>query len=162
MSIPSKKEKKEVILMIKDLTKWDPFRDILSVKEGFDRLMEDYFGRFPEKVGEEAWYPIADIKETSDEIIVSAEIPGMKKSDIKLTLSDNQLTIQGEKKMEKEEKNETYYRIERAYGKFKRVIPLPIEVEEAKVSATYKDGVLHIKLPKSEKSKKKKIDIEVE
>ncbi len=147
--------------MTKNLTKWDPFHDILSMKENFDRLLQDYFGGFSEKRTEESWYPMVDIKENPDEIIVSAEIPGMKKSDIKLTLSDNQLTIQGERKMEKEDKNETFYRIERTYGKFKRVIGLPVEVEDSKVSATYKDGVLQIRLPKSEKGKVKKIDIDV-
>jgi len=147
--------------MAKDLTRWDPFHDILSMKENFDRLLQDYFGGFSEKRAEEAWYPMIDIKENPDEIIVSAEISGMKKSDIKLTLSDNQLTIQGERKMEKEEENETFYRIERAYGKFKRVISLPAEVEDDKVSATYKDGVLNIRLPKSEQSKVRKIDIDV-
>ena len=110
--------------MAKDLTRWDPFHDILSIKENCDRLLQDYFGVFGEKRTEEVWYPVVDIKENSEEIVVAAEIPGMKKSDIKLTLSGGQLTIQGERRMEKEEKNETYYRIERTYGKFKRVIGL--------------------------------------
>jgi len=147
--------------MAKDLTRWDPFHDILSIKENFDRLLQDYFGGFGEKRSEEVWYPLIDIKETADEIVVAAEIPGMKKSDIKLTMSDDQLTIQGERKMEKEERNETYYRIERTYGKFKRVIKLPVPVDTQDISATYKDGILQIKLPKSEKSKAKKIAIEV-
>jgi len=147
--------------MARDLTRWDPFHDILSIKENFDRLLQDYFGGFSEKKAEEVWYPLIDIKENPDEIVVAAEIPGMKKSDIKLAISDNQLSIQGERKMEKEEKNETYYRIERTYGKFKRVITLPSEVEDEKVTATYKDGILQIRLPKSEKGKPKKIDINV-
>ncbi|RKZ27524.1 Hsp20/alpha crystallin family protein [bacterium] len=143
----------------RDLIRWDPFRDMLSIKEDFDRLFEDWFGRVSER--EEMWYPLVDVKETENEIVVSAEVPGMKKEDIKVSLLGDQLIISGERKMEREEKNATYHRIERSYGKFERRITLPCEVEENKVKATYKDGVLTVTLPKSEKVKPREISVEV-
>jgi len=144
----------------RDIAKWDPFRDLISLKDDFDRIFKEYLGILPEK-GEEVWFPAVDIKETRDNIIVSAELPGMKKEDIKVTIHGDQLSVSGERKLEKEEKDETYHRIERAYGKFQRVITLPVEVAENKIKASYEHGVLKINLPKSEKSKPKEIEVSV-
>jgi HSP20 family protein len=99
------------------------------------------------------------VSESDKELIIKAEIPGMDKKDINITVSDGMLTIKGEKKHEKKEENEHYHRVERRYGAFSRTVRLPREVKAAKVDATYKDGVLSIKLPKSEAAKPKKIEV---
>jgi HSP20 family protein len=105
------------------------------------------------------WVPAFDVSETDKELIVKAEVPGMDKKDINITVSDGILTIEGEKKHEKKEDNEQYHRVERRYGTFSRTVRLPDEVEADKVDATYKDGVLNIRLPKSEAVHPRKIEI---
>jgi HSP20 family protein len=119
------------------------------------------FGRNLEVLREE-WLPSVDIAETKDDLIVKAEVPGMTKEDISISLSDNVLTLRGEKKKEKEEKGKTFYRTERCYGSFVRSFTLPAPVLANKVKAVYKDGVLEITLPKSEQVKAKEIPIVVE
>lgn len=145
------------------ITKWEPFKDMVSLRDEIDKLFNDFFKRSPEERIEPhgIWYPALDIEESKDNIKVTAELPGMKKEDIRLTISDGQLMIQGERKFEKEEKDKTYHRIERSYGKFRRTISLPTEVEEDKVKATYEQGILKVTIPKSEKVKPKEIGITV-
>ena len=145
----------------KDIARWDPFADLLSLKDDFDRIFREFMGFYPAETLREGWLPPVDIKETPENILVSVEVPGMKKEDIKVVLNGNQLTISGERKMEKEEKNETYHRIERSYGKFQRAITLPVELDESKVKASYEQGVLTITLPKAERAKPKEIKVEI-
>jgi HSP20 family protein len=144
----------------KYLNKWEPFRDMLSLRADMDRLFSSLFGRGPEE-REGLWAPIVDIEEDNENIMVKAEIPGMKKDDIKVSVQGNMLTITGERKQESEVKEKTYHRVERSYGKFSRTITLPIDVETDKVKASYKDGVLNIILPKPEAVKPKHIDVEI-
>ena len=148
--------------MAMDITRFDPFRDITSLREEIDRLFDTFFGRTAGITEREvAWIPAIDLEETDDAYIVKAELPGMKKEDIKLSISENALTISGERKMEREDKGKTYHRVEMAYGKFLRTIQFPGEVDPDKAKATYKDGILTITIPKSEKAKPKEIEIEV-
>ena len=127
-------------------------------RDFFDRFFED-FG-LPSLFSEEReWAPAFDVSETEKELIVKAEVPGMDKKDIHINLSEGLLTIKGEKKQEKEEKNENYHCVERRYGTFSRTMRLPIEIEADKVDATYKHGVLKLMLPKSETAKAKEIEI---
>jgi HSP20 family protein len=105
------------------------------------------------------WVPAFDVSETDKELIVKAEVPGIDKKDINITVSDGMLTIEGEKKHEKKEDNGQYHRVERRYGTFFRTMQIPDEVEADKVDATYKDGVLKIRLPKSEAVHPRKIEI---
>lgn len=146
------------------MMKWDPFRDMVSIQGEIDRLFDGFFGRMPAKKAlmEEIWAPLVDVEETEDNILVRAELPGLKKKDIKIAISGGRLHIGGERSKEKEEKGKTYHRIERVYGRFERVLPLPMKVEASKTKATYKDGVLEVRLPKAEKAKRKEIGIEVE
>lgn len=144
----------------KYLAPWEPFRDLVSLRDDMDRLFESFFGKFPAD-REGFWSPAIDIEENNGNIIVKAELPGMKKDDVKVTVRDNMLTVSGERKHEKETKDKTFHRIERSYGKFSRTITLPSEVEADKVKASYKDGVLNITLPKPETAKPKQIDVEV-
>ena len=144
----------------KYLSRWEPFRDMLSLRADMDRLFSGLLGGVPED-REGFWAPVVDIEEDSDKIVVKAEIPGMTREDIKVSVQGNLLTITGERKHENEIKNKTFHRIERAYGKFSRMITLPTDVDADKVKATYKDGILNIALPKPESVKPKHIDVEI-
>jgi HSP20 family protein len=105
--------------------------------------------------------PSVDLYEEKDQIVVKAELPGMSKDDIQVSIADNILTIKGEKKKEEEDSGKDYYRSERVYGAFIRTLPLPAEVNPEKVHAAFKNGVLEIRLPKSEEAKKKAINVKV-
>jgi len=144
----------------KKIARWEPFRDLVSMRDDFDRLFESFFGRMP-VIREDFWTPSVDIVESNGNIEVKAEIPGMKKEDIKVTVRDNVLSIVGERKQEKETKEKTFHRVESYYGKFSRNIQLPSEVEADNIKATYKDGILNITLPKPESAKPKKIEVEI-
>jgi HSP20 family protein len=108
------------------------------------------------------WLPSVDVSETKNDLVVKAELPGMDPKDIDISLSDGLLTIRGEKKQEKEEKEENYHFIERSYGSFTRSVQLPREVKRENISASYKNGILKVVLPKSEEVKTKEIKIKVD
>jgi HSP20 family protein len=152
-----------------ELTTWkpfkelEPFRDFERMRRNMDRFWDSFFERGVRRTDEDAeWLPSLDVAETKDEIVVKAEIPGMDAKDIDISLSDGLLTIKGEKKQEREEKEEDYHLVERSYGTFTRSIRLPKEVRREKISASYKNGVLKVRLPKSEEAKQKEIKIKVE
>jgi len=105
------------------------------------------------------WAPRVDIKENGNEIIIHADLPGMKKEDVQLELHDDILTLNGERKEEKKEQNEKYHRVERTYGKFQRRVGLPSGIDASKISAGFQDGVLEIKIKKPEQAQPKKIEI---
>jgi HSP20 family protein len=107
------------------------------------------------------WIPTVDISETDAEYLIKAELPEIKKEDVKVTVEDGVLTILGERRQEKEEKGKKYHRVERSYGSFVRSFTLPESVDEGAVKAEYKDGVLNLHLPKTEKVKPKTIDVKV-
>jgi HSP20 family protein len=107
------------------------------------------------------WSPLVDITEDDKEYLIKAELPDMKKEDVRLTVENEVLAISGERTFEKEEKGKKYHRTERAYGSFVRSFSLPEDADGNKVSADYKDGMLHVHLPKSQKAKPKTIEIMV-
>jgi HSP20 family protein len=155
--------------MVWELTTWKPFkeleafRDFEKMRRNTDRFWGSFFERGVQRTDEDAeWLPSLDVAETKDEIVVKGEIPGMDAKDIDISLSDGLLTIKGEKKQEREEKEEDYHLVERSYGTFTRSIRLPKEVRREKISASYKNGVLKVRLPKSEEAKQKEIKIKVE
>lgn len=156
--------------MAKEITIWKPFTELAPFREfdrmrrDMDRLWDSFLEGTPRRRGEERgeWLPSLDVSETKNELVVKAEVPGMDAKDIDISLSDGVLTIKGEKKQEKEEKEADYHLIERSYGAFTRSIQLPKEVQGGKINASYKDGILRITLPKSEEAKKKEIKIKVE
>jgi len=111
--------------------------------------------------GTGVWGPSVDISENENEIVVVAEVPGMKRENINISIQDNVLTLKGEKKRESDENEENYHRIERSYGVFERSFSLPSVIQTDRVTASYKNGVLSIKLPKAEEAKPKQIDIAV-
>jgi HSP20 family protein len=144
------------------IVRWSPFRDVMGIRDEMDRMFDNFFTRSGERGAfDTPWTPIVDIYETQDSVIIDAELPGMKQSDIEVNVTDNTLTIKGEKKQEKETKEENFYRVERVYGLFSRTFTLPVGVHADKIKATYKDGVLKITLPKAEEVKPKLIPIEV-
>lgn len=144
----------------KKLPKWNPFRELVNLREDMDRFLNTFFGRHQEET-EGFWAPVIDIEEDNDNFTVKAELPGIKKDDIKISVRGNLLSIAGERKQESKVKNRTFHRIERSYGNFMRTITLPSEVNADNVKATYKDGILIITLPKPESMKPKEISIEI-
>jgi HSP20 family protein len=107
------------------------------------------------------WTPSADISETDTAYLIKAEIPGVNKEDVKVTIENGMLTIQGERKMEKEEKDKKFHRIERSYGSFMRSFRVPDDADESAVKAEFKDGVLNVTLTKSAKAKPKAVNVSV-
>jgi HSP20 family protein len=162
--------------MAKEKKELEPYRPsrALSVFEQMDRLFEDFFGRrfgpwwpgarWPEIrwPAEMEASPSVDIFEDKDEVVVKAEIPGMVKEDVDVNITENTLTISGEKKKEEKVEKKDYYRIERSCGSFSRSFQLPSNVQTEKAKATFKNGVLEIRLPKTEEAKKKEIKIKIE
>ncbi len=142
------------------LKKLEPFKELMDLRENMDRLFNSFFGRSGEEL-EGFWSPIIDIEEDNGSFSVQAEIPGMKKEDIKISVRGNLLSIYGERQQESTTKNKTFHRIERSYGKFSRIITLPADVDPEKVKAVYKDGILTITLPKLDVTKHKEIDVEI-
>ena len=143
------------------VVKWDPFRDLNMLQDRMNRLF-DSAGRnwgTEEPAATTTWSPAVDIFETEGEIVVKAELPGMERKDITLNLENNVLTLRGERRFEKETKDDNYHRIERSYGGFSRAFSIPATVDEEKIGAEYKDGVLKIVLPKKEQAKPKQIRI---
>jgi HSP20 family protein len=149
--------------MTTSLTRWAPETDF--VRNRYDRLFNQMLQGFlgaelpTEGMGGRTWLPAVDIKETEEALMFSAELPGMTKDDIEITLENNVLTIAGERKFEKEAKGETFHRVERTFGSFSRSFTLPTGVRTDKVDANFANGILHIHLPKQEESKPKKITI---
>jgi HSP20 family protein len=147
----------------KELTPWRPFGELGSLRREMDRLWDSFFGERPlARAWEREWAPSLDVSETKDNFVVKAEVPGIDAKDIDISLTGDVLTIKGEKKQEKEEKEEDYHLIERSYGAFSRSIRLPAEVESTKIKASYKNGILRVTLPKSEKVKAKEVRIKAE
>jgi HSP20 family protein len=143
------------------VVRWDPFRDLGMLQDRMNRLFDDAGRgwRSDEPAATTSWSPSVDIFETEGEIVVKAELPGMDRKDITLHLENNVLTIRGERKFEKETKEENYHRIERSYGNFSRSFSIPATVDEENIRADYKDGVLKIILPKKEQARPKQIKI---
>lgn len=147
------------------IVKWDPFRDMLTLRDRMDRLFDDSLARLrgsEDSLAPSSWSPAVDIYETVDNLVIKAEIPGMSKDDITVEVKDSTLSLKGERKFEKEIKEENYQRMERSYGAFHRVFSLPTTVDQEKIRASYNNGVLEITIPKEEKSEPKQITVDVE
>ncbi len=145
------------------IMRWKPMGDLVDIQDEMNRMFNDFFGRVPARRAgaSERWIPAVDISEDQDNLYVDVEIPGMNKEDIKVSLEHNVLSLKGEKKQEKEVKEENYHRWERRYGSFARAFELPMPVQSNRINASYKSGVLHVILPKAEEVKPKEIPIEV-
>ncbi len=151
------------------LVRWAPEREIDRLRREIGRMFEDFFspGRFPTLFGrlrEEEFpaYPAIDVYDDKDNIVVKAEVPGLKREDIEIQIKGRDLLIKGEKKKEEEVKDENYYYAERVYGAFSRTVRLPVDVKSDEVKAKFRNGILEIVLPKVEEAKPKEIKVEVE
>ncbi len=147
------------------LMRWFPGREIDRFRREIDRIFDEFFSseRFPALgVQEGVGFPLLDVYDAGDKIVVKAELPGVDKDDIELVVKDNELIIKGEKKKEEEIKEDNYYYSERSFGSFVRSIRLPVEIKADEVKAKFKNGVLEIELPKVEEARPKEIKIEVE
>jgi HSP20 family protein len=162
----AKKEKKR-----SQLAPSRPFSEISRWEPELERMFDDFFGRRLRPLWPGRWGPVrevglsippVDLYEEKDEIVVKAELPGMSKEDIQINITDHLLTIKGEKKKEEEIKEADYYRSERSYGSFSRSVDLPGEVQIEKAQASFKNGVLEIRLPRTEEAKRREIKVKVE
>jgi HSP20 family protein len=144
------------------ISRWEPFRDLNEVQQEMNRVFDSFFGR-PATVstGERMWVPLCDMYETKDDVVVVFELPGVREKEVSVNITADLLTLKGERKWDREIKDESYHRLERVYGKFERSVPLPVPVQADKATATYRDGVLEIKLPKAEEVKPKEIKIDI-
>jgi len=144
------------------VVRWNPERSIFSLKSDMDRLFDNFFtDRTSQLQSYSDITPIVDVEETDQEFLISVEIPGIKKDDIKITFENNYLTISGEKKIKKDVKKENFHHMERSYGKFSRTLAIPAGVKLDKIEAEYEQGVLNIKVPKAEEAKPKQIEVKV-
>jgi HSP20 family protein len=125
-----------------------------------NRLFDGFFGG-PAATSERMWLPLCDMYETKDDLTLTFELPGISEKEVTVSITGDVLTLKGERKWDKELKDESYHRLERTYGRFERSMPLPVPVQADKVKATYRNGLLEIKLPKAEEVKSKEIKINV-
>jgi len=143
------------------IIRWDPFRDIVTLRERMNRMFEDVFsGRQEDKeLTPSAWAPAVDIYETENELVLAAEVPGLSEKDVEIKIEDNTLTLKGERRFEKETKEENYHRIERSYGSFYRAFTLPNSIDPEKIQAEHENGVLKVVMPKRQELKPRMVKI---
>jgi len=143
------------------IIRWDPYRDLVTLRDRMNRLFEDVSGpRAEEKdVLASSWAPSVDIYENENEVVLAAEIPGVDEKDVEIKVEDNNLTLRGERKFEKETKEENYHRIERSYGSFFRSFALPSYIDQDRIEAEHENGVLKIRMPKRSELKPRKVKI---
>ena len=152
------------------LTRWNPGRELLNMEREFNKLFNTFGTRFgvardtdngSDEYENAVWSPLTDVTEDKDNYFLSLDIPGVPKENVKISYTNGQLIISGERKLEKESKEKNYYRVERSFGRFYRSFNLPQEIKEDQIEANFKDGQLNITIPKAEKAKPKEISIKV-
>lgn len=140
--------------------RWEPFRGLGDIQSEVNRLFENFAGRQPATSGERMWAPPVDVHETPDDVVLRFEIPGVSDKDIQLSVTGDVLSVRGERRFDRNDSTDMYHRVERVYGKFERSVQLSMPVETEKVTASYRDGVLEVKLPKAAATKPRDIKIE--
>jgi HSP20 family protein len=145
------------------IVKFEPFSNLMTAQREFDRLFKEAFTPFfgESELSTRTWAPPVDIYETENDIVLTAELPGVDPKNVDVKVEDSTLYLKGERKFEKEVKNENYHRVERSYGSFARSFSLPNSINSDKVKAEFKDGLLTLTLPKREESKPRTIKIDV-
>ena len=147
------------------LTRWNQLKQLEALQHGLGSLFSRSPAQWPEGQEEPLavaeWCPLVDISEDDKEYLIKAELPEIRKENVKVTVENGVLTLSGERKFEKEEKDKRYHRIERAYGSFTRSFHVPDDADDAKVGAEFKDGVLTVRLAKSEKARPKSVEVKV-
>src|SRR5579864_3156074 len=143
------------------LTRWEPFREFTTLQDRMNRLFRDSFGEDRDALATTTFAPAVDVYEDEHNVTLKIEVPGIDEKDIDVRIENNVLTVHGERKFEKEEKEENYRRVERQYGSFTRTFTLPTTVDAEKVQADYDRGVLKVTLPKKAEAKPKQIKVNV-
>lgn len=151
------------------LIRYNPMRELMEVEKEFSKLFSDFDKRFgfgqgrekDESYDDAVWSPFSDIYEDNDNFKLKLDLPGLTKDDVKISYSNGEVSISGERKFEEETENHKYHRIERSYGKFYRSFTLPKEIDEDKINAEFKNGQLTVTIPKSEKAKPRQIEVKV-
>ena len=144
------------------IERWRPFGSAVRWDSEVNRLFDSFFGRpVATSNGERMWAPALDMYETKDEIVLNFELPGVREKDVTLSIMGEVLTLKGERAFDRDVKDESYHHTERVFGKFERSVQLPMEVQAEKVQATYRDGMLEVKLPKAEEVKPREIKINI-
>jgi HSP20 family protein len=143
------------------ITRWDPFRNISSLQEQMNRLLESSLPHRGDHSARTTWAPAVDIYETENELVLKADLPAINEKDLDVRVENNMLTIRGERKFEQQVKEDNYLRIERTYGSFSRSFGLPNTVNTEAIKAEYENGVLTVELPKRAESKPKQVKINV-
>jgi HSP20 family protein len=139
------------------LVRWEPFRDLAQMQSEVGRLFDGLFdGR---SRGSQTWVPPLDVWETDNEIVYAFDLPGLSEDEISIEVADDTLTVTGERRRETEEKSDRFFRYERRYGSFSRAVGLPAGVDDSKIVASYKDGVLEVRVPKPEEAKPRRIEL---
>jgi HSP20 family protein len=146
-----------------NVTRWDPFQDVLSLREAMNQLVEESFVRPTAGAGRggQGYVPALDLSETEEGYLVEAAVPGLKPEDLEITVENNVLTIKGEIRQEAEEKKRNFHRIERRFGSFHRTIGLPTTVKADAIQASLNNGVLRLEIPKAEEVKPRRISVNV-
>ncbi len=144
------------------IIRWEPFDEMMSLRESMDRLFGDFFTRRPRGAAPLVWQPATEVFETDSEIVVKAELPGIDPKSVTVTITAEGLCIKGEAKADHEEKGRNYYRRELRYGAFQRTVPLPTEVKSEETKASFRHGILEVKVPKAERVRPKTVKVEVE
>ena len=142
-----------------NIIKYDPFREMRSLQDEVNRLFASSFSRGDNDLMRGAWSPSVDIFENQNEIVLEAELPGMKPEEVEISIENNVLTIHGERKFEKKDENDNFHRVERSYGSFTRSFTLPPTVRSENAQAEFENGVLRLTLAKREEAKPRRIEI---
>jgi HSP20 family protein len=147
------------------IVKWDPFRDVAALQDRINRIFNESFGRsrdIDDEVSQYDWSPPVDIYETTDGVVLKIELAGINKEDVSVEIKDNVITIKGERLLDPKVKDDHYYRKERSFGKFHRSFSLADPIKSDLIKASFKDGVLTVEVPRSEKVKPKKISVDID
>ena len=147
------------------IVRWDPFRDVMTLQDRMNRLFDQTMSRTraddEEGFTASTWAPAVDIFETAESLVMKAELPGVSREQIDIQVRDNTLTLKGERKFERDVKDENYLRVERSYGAFQRAFSLPATIQKDRIKAVFRDGVLEVSIPKAEEAKPKQVKIDV-
>ena len=143
--------------------RWEPFRNLVDIQGEVNRLFDSVAGRpmAGAPAAGRSWMPAVDMHETKDDLVLRVEVPGVREKDVAVSITGDLLTVRGERRWEDESKDQKFLHVERVYGQFERMIQLPMAVQTDKVKASYRDGVLEIKLPKAEELKPREIKSEI-
>src|SRR5436190_16251800 len=141
------------------LVRWEPIRELDSLQSDMNRLFDRFFDGRTTNGTSPRWIPAMDLLETEDHLVLRGDLPGLTEDDIEIEIKDNVLTVSGERKADKEEKGEGYYRVERAFGNFSRSLTLPKGVDAEKVEANFDKGILEVRIPKPAEAKPTRVQI---